>query len=266
MTDGRTDVSPVVPRTAAFSVTTKLAFATPQRDLPGTGVTVVVSSYNYERYILDTLSSVQAQSHRNLELIVVDGCSSDRSAEIAERWIAANGARFSCAKLLSHAQNYGLFQARNTGFENASNEFVFVLDSDDLLYPTAIAKLLDGCVHADAQVAYSQLEFFDEAAEIGPAGIWNPGRLAHGNYIDALSLVRKSAWQAVGGFARLFNPGHEDYDLWCKFVEHGFTGAFIPEVLCRYRIHGDSMYQKMSSADRVEAQCEMIVRHPWMKL
>jgi glycosyltransferase involved in cell wall biosynthesis len=266
MTGGQPIVGPAMPGPASFPVTTRVAFATAQRELPGTGVTVVVSSYNYERYILDTLSSVHAQTHRNLELIVVDDCSLDRSAEIAERWIAANGARFSCAKLLSHAQNYGLFQARNTGFENASNEFVFVLDSDNLLYPTAITKLLDGCVHAGAQAAYSQLEFFDEAAEVGPAGIWNPSRLAHGNYIDALSLVRKSAWRAVGGFARLFNPGHEDYDLWCKFVEHSFTGAFIPEVLCRYRIHGDSMYQKMNSADRVEAQCEMTVRHPWMKL
>jgi glycosyltransferase involved in cell wall biosynthesis len=254
-----------MPKSLPCPVTTTVTFATRQRDQAGTGVTVIVSSYNYERYILDTLASVSAQTHGNLELIIVDDYSLDRSVEIVERWLGTTEARFSSAKLILHHRNHGLHQARNTAFENASNEFIFVLDSDNLLYPTAIAKLLEGCENAAAQMAYSQLEFFDEVTDIGGAGIWDPDRLAEGNYIDAMALVRKSAWHAVGGYSRLVNPGFEDYDLWCKFVEHGFKGVFIPEILCRYRIHGKSMLRRMDHQELEDRYFEMRSRHPWLK-
>jgi len=249
-----------------FPITTSVTFAAPRRVQAGIGVTVIVSSYNYERYILDTLESVSALTHPNLEVVVVDDCSTDQSANIVERWLRENVARFNGAKLISHDQNYGLDQTRNTGFEFASNEFVFVLDSDNLLYPTAIAKLLDGCSHAATEAAYSQLEFFDETSDIGGAGIWDPDHLAERNYIDAMALIRKSAWHAVGGYSRLVNPGFEDYDLWCKFVEHGFKGTYIPEILCRYRIHKKSMFRRMDNQGLEDRYCEMLFRHPWLKL
>jgi glycosyltransferase involved in cell wall biosynthesis len=249
-----------------FPVTTRTIFESRPRELPGTGVTVIVSSYNYGRYALDALASVHAQTHRNLELIALDNCSTDQSVAIIASWMEANGARFSRARFLSHDQNYGVVQSRNTCFQHASNEFVFVLDIDNILFPTAIAKLLNGCMHAGAHAAFSQLELFDQASDIAGAGIWDPDRLERGNYIDAIALIRKSTWQAVGGYGWLIKPEFADYDLWCKFIEHGFKGAFIPEVLCRYRIHGDSMLRRMSDHEREQLYCELLLHHPWMKL
>jgi glycosyltransferase involved in cell wall biosynthesis len=255
-----------MPDLLPFPVTSATAFESEGPEMAGTCVTVVVNSYNYDRHLLETLASVSAQTHDNLELIIVDDHSSDRSLELAKGWMADNQTRFWRAKLLVHDQNYGLFQTRNTGFEHASAEYIFSLDSDNILYPRAIGKMLAGCVNAAAQAAYSQLEFFDEVSQIGCVGVWDPVRLAQGNYIDAMALIKKSAWHSVGGYSRLIRPGFEDYDLWCKFVRHGFYGVFIPEVLCRYRVHGDSMLRQMSEQDMDESYCEMIVRHPWLRL
>ncbi len=232
----------------------------------GTGVTVSVSSYNYAAFIVDCLDSVFAQTHDNIELIVVDDCSTDRSLALLKSWLESNATRFNGSKLIAHRHNYGLFQARNTGFEAASNDFVFVLDSDNMLYASAIAKLLSGCLHSGAEAAYSQLELFGEREDIAGAQVWDPERLARGNYIDAMAMVRKSAWQAVGGYSRLGNPGLEDYDMWCNFVERGFKGVFVPEILCRYRVHGQSMLQSMVGEGLDDAYFELMVRHPWLKL
>jgi len=256
----------MMPDLLPFPVTSTTVFESEGIEPAGAGVSVVVSSYNYDRYLLETLASVSAQTHDKLELIIVDDHSSDGSVELAKGWMADNHSRFWSAKLLVHDQNYGLFQTRNTGFEHACAEYIFSLDSDNILYPRAISKLLAGCVTAAAQAAYSQLEFFDEVAGVGCVGVWDPARLALGNYIDAMALIKKSAWHSVGGYSRLIRPGFEDYDLWCKFVRQGFHGVFIPEVLCRYRIHGDSMLRRMSEQEMDESYCEMIMRHPWLSM
>ena len=249
-----------------FPIKIATAFQSEFPEPAGIRATVVVASYNYDRYLLETLQSVRAQTHKNLELIIVDDHSSDRSVELAKGWMTDNQTRFWRTKLLVHGQNCGLFQTRNTGFEHANAEYIFSLDSDNILYPSAISKMLNGCLNAKAQAAYSQLEFFDEVSQVGCVGIWDPARLAQGNYIDAMALIKKSAWDAVSGYSRLIKPGFEDYDLWCKFVRLGFHGAFIPEVLCRYRIHADSMLRQMSEQEVEESYSEIILRHPWLRL
>ena len=128
---------------------------------------------------------------------------------------------------MTHKDNQGLAQARNTAFELAETEFVFVLNSDNCLYPRAIARLLESLDEGDKGVAYSQLHLFDEECRLGNADVWSYDRLREGNYIDAMALIRKSAWVQVGGYTPM--QGWEDYDLWCKFMEAGIEGVFVPE-------------------------------------
>ena len=139
-----------------------LVFETPRQALKGTGVTVIVTLYNYETYIKNALDSVFQQSHQNIELIVVDDASRDGSLAIARRWLEQNGARFGRAILLSHFKNGGVGRARNAAFTNATNEYVFVLDADNEIYPEAITRILSTCISADAEAAYSLIEKFGE--------------------------------------------------------------------------------------------------------
>jgi glycosyltransferase involved in cell wall biosynthesis len=168
--------------------------------------------------------------------------------------------------LLAHDDNCGLAQARNTAFANATNDYVFVLDADNEIRPDAIAKLLAACVRENAEVAYSLIEKFGNATGVG-GEVWNPASFRFGNYIDAMALVRKSAWQRAGGYNQPSDiQGWEDYDLWCKFVEFGFRGVLVPEVLCRYRVHRSSMLREVSDPKKDRLRLAMMKRHPWLRL
>jgi glycosyltransferase involved in cell wall biosynthesis len=247
-------------------IETTIAYQSSPSERAGTGVSVIVTLYDYADSVLNALESVHAQTHENLELIVVDDGSRDASRAVTEQWMKSKGTRFSRAALVAHRENYGLAQARNTAFEKASNEFVFVLDADNEIYPSAITSLLSACQNAQAQGAYSQIERFGDETGPGAADVWNPARLSYGNYIDAMALVRKSSWRAAGGYQVFDIPGWEDYDLWCRFVELGFKMVFVPQLLCRYRVHTRSMLRRQTNPNLKHLIAEMLFRHPWLEL
>ncbi len=94
-----------------------------------------------------------------------------------------------------------------------------------------------------------------------------PTRLAGGNFIDAMALVAKPAWAAVGGYAHI-EHGWEDYDFWCRFAEMGLLGVKVAEVLAEYRVHEASM---LHTETDVDANKQAIVatlerRHPWLSV
>ena len=229
-------------------------------------VSVTVTAFNYGHFLPECLDSVAGQTHQELELIVVDDMSGDATAQIAEDWLGSRGDRFERVRLVRHRTNEGLSRARNTAFRLAEGGCVFVLDADNALYPRAIARLLEAIEEAEAGVAYSQLEFFGDLSRIGVADVWNPASFIPRNYVDAMSLVSKKAWERVGGY-RDMNYGWEDYELWCKFIEHGIEGAYVPEILCRYRVHGGSMTSRMTAEQQrrlARTAHEITALHPWL--
>ena len=233
----------------------------PQRDL----VTVAVSLFNYDAHIVECLDSVAAQDHGAIELIVVDDASSDESAVTAARWLEDHSARFTRTALLRHAVNEGLAETRNTAFARASADYVMVLDADNGLFPRAIGRLLESAVDADAALAYSQAALFGDVQTPGYADVWTPERFRRANYVDAMALVSKAAWAQVGGYQHL-EHGWEDFDFWCCFVEAGLTGVFVPELLCRYRVHGGSMLRTRTDPGRDGVIAQLSYRHPWLDL
>ena len=229
-------------------------------------VSVIVTLYDYGHYLDACLDSIRAQTQSALELIIVDDCSTDDSLAAATRWLAGNEDAFAGYRLLRHTKNMGLSYARNTAFAQAGAPYVFVMDADNMLYPPAIARCLAAIKAAGAGAAYTQLEFFDERKGIGLADYWSKERLKRANYIDAMALVDKRAWENVGGYTQLMATGWEDYDFWCKFVEHGLGAVFVPEVLCRYRWHGKSMSLTETNPNAGTLILEMSLRHPWLEL
>ncbi len=237
-----------------------------QRAGGAASVCVAVSLYNYARFLPECLDSVAAQTHAPLELIVVDDASQrDDSQEVARAWLTANRERFSRVLLLGHKRNQGLAQARNTAFAAARAPHVFVLDADNSLYPRAIERLHRAISGHDFAAAYSQLEFFGARQCLGTADVWDRARFQHGNTIDAMALVSKHAWQRVGGYTHL-DGGWEDFDFWCKFIDHGLTAAFVPQILCRYRVHPSSMLRTEHLDHSAQLAVLMVLRHPWLQL
>jgi glycosyltransferase involved in cell wall biosynthesis len=90
-------------------------------------VSVIIPVYNVEAYLRRCLDSICGQTWRNLEIICVNDCTTDKSAEILEEY-AANDKRF---KIITHSKNRGLSAARNTGMAAATGEYIYFIDSDD---------------------------------------------------------------------------------------------------------------------------------------
>jgi GT2 family glycosyltransferase len=140
-----------------------------------------------------------------------------------------------------------------------------MLDADNKIYPSAIGRLVEE-LDADpgAAFAYSQIEVRAEGEPIAlmSALPWSPRQLRRGNYIDAMSLIRRDALLGVGGYSediRMY--GWEDYDLWCNFAEHGLRGRLHPEILCSYALTGSSMIS-VTNLDVSDAWRLMRRRYP----
>lgn len=230
------------------------------------GVTVAVSLYNYERFLVECLDSVVTQDHQDLELVIVDDASrGDGSVRVATEWLQRNHSRFGRATLLSHTHNQGLAEARNSAFEYARTDPVFVIDADNLIYPNALSTLHRIVRYDGYDAAYSQLEWFGNARRLGLATLWSKERLAQGNYIDAMALISKESWRRIGGYTHI-EGGWEDYDFWCKMIEAGMEALYVPQVLCRYRVHGESMLHTDTNIAAHRIAVELTLRHPWLSI
>ncbi len=225
-------------------------------------VSICVTNFNYSHFLPDCLNSMAAQTHKNLDLVIVDDKSSaDDSVAVATAWLKANAARFYRATLLVHCRNQGPSEARNTAFRNALSEYVFVIDADNEAYPRAIARLHAAMLAGPFDATYPQLEIFGDRKAIGSADIWDPKEVIDNNYVDVMGIVRKSAWQAVGGYSHI-DEGWEDYDFWLKFVDAGLTPGYVPEILCRYRVHGRSRTATEAYIAHEQLKLIMAFRHP----
>lgn len=211
-------------------------------------VTVIVTLYNYRQYIAPCLESVAAQTLPAVDLLVVDDCSPDDSARVAQRWCETRHPRFSWCRVVRHGTNQGLCQARNTAFALARTEQVFVLDADNLIYPRCLERLTSALEHCDASFAYSYLEKFGcDAGVLSHFSAWNPNTFRHGNRIDAMVLMRRQAWERAGGYSKAPVQGWEDFELWFKLARRGAWGILVPEILCRYRVHHSSMLRTVTN-------------------
>lgn len=229
-------------------------------------VTVAVSLYNYEGYIAEALSSVAVSDFQDFELVIIDDASTDDSQSRAQATIDAFP--WLVGKFIARGTNTGLPAARNLAIEHARAEYVFILDADNLVYPHAFGRLVDQLNRqSEPAFAYGILAKFD--AE-GPYDLvshlaWDPKRLRYGNYIDAMSMLRRSAVMAVGGYTT--DPrlgGWEDLALWCAFAEAGMHGVLVPEILGLYRAGRHSMLS-VTNIDASEAWSVLLERFPFLR-
>jgi glycosyltransferase involved in cell wall biosynthesis len=211
-------------------------------------VTVIISLYNYSNFVASCLESVEAQTQDDLDLVVVDDCSTDQSTEVVASWLDDHAGRFNRCRLVRHLANSGLAHTRNTAFSFAASPYVFVLDADNILYPRCLESLRAALENCDASFAYCYAEKFGDVSELANFFPWDPSRFPVNNTIDAMVLIRKAAWEQVGGYSRdMPVMGWEDFDLWFKLARVKGWGVLVPEILTRYRVHGTSMLRTVTN-------------------
>lgn len=136
-------------------------------------VSVIVPVYNAESCIEECIASILAQTHGNLEVLVVDDGSVDGSSVVL-RGIVARDDRVK----LFIKENGGVSSARNLGLDNASGSFVAFVDADDTVEPNMIEALLSACIETGSDVACCDFRR-------GNRGRWS----AHNQEVDAFSIM-----------------------------------------------------------------------------
>lgn len=230
-------------------------------------VTVIVPLYNYAQYVTEALDSVRTQTLATLDLIVVDDASTDTSLTVAHDWARQHADRFNRVLVLRNRENSGLAFTRNIGFDRAETPFVLPLDADNRLLEECAAICLAELKSSGAAFAYPTLRNFGDSDHLISDKPYAAMRFASGNYIDAMAMVRKSVWAAVGGYIHI-RFGWEDYDFWCRAAEHGFWGVHLEEVLGEYRFHSESMLRTTTNLpeNRLKVIEQLERRHPWLRL
>lgn len=120
-------------------------------------ISFVVTSYNYEKYILKTLESIKAQTYRNFEIIIVDDCSNDNSCKIIEDFISEN--QDLKITLIKQSSNQGQIASMIKGLESAQGQFVSFIDSDDILMPDYAKHHIR--VHLETSVAFTSCQIIE---------------------------------------------------------------------------------------------------------
>lgn len=234
----------------------------PKLELPR--VSVLLTVFNHADLAVEAVRSVATNECRDLELIAVDDASSDGSADAVRAALAE--APWLSAKLVRRNVNSGLpASSRNLAFEHASGELLFILDADNLVLPRGIPKLV-AALDADPELAfaYGIIEKFDPSGAVGIESWleWDPERLRFGNYVDAMALIRRSAFEAVGGYSeQRALAGWEDYALWIAMAEAGLGGVRVPDFVGRYRVSQYSMLS-ITGIDHSTAWTTLLRNYP----
>jgi len=222
-------------------------------------VSVVITLFNYSAYIRGCLDSVKASRTDDLpggfEVLVVDDGSTDSSVTVVKDYMRSTPLPIF---LVKKRANTGLADARNIGLLMARAPLAFILDADNQIRPECLAAHYRALAASDDALAYGIINRFDEATgkSLGTMSDceWNVRTLVSRPCIDAMAMVRKEVVQKLGGYSteygKILPQGFEDYDLWLKLAQAGYSGKFIPQTLSDYRIHSNSMLKNTRTFQR----------------
>lgn len=222
-------------------------------------ISIVLPTYNGQRYLAEALDSLLAQTFTDWELIVVDDCSSDDTPRLLADYAARDGR----VQVIRNAVNRRLPASLNIGFAQATGEY-FTWTSDDNRYlPTALATLVNTLETSDAAVVYSSVYLIDDAGQRSGQRQAPPmSTLTHRNAVGACFLYRREV-QGSGYREDLFLV--EDYEFWLR-ASLSFTMTPITALLYEYRVHAGSLTQQRQqtiAAAREKLLVSYLPRLPW---
>jgi glycosyltransferase involved in cell wall biosynthesis len=205
--------------------------------LPDYLVSIVIPAYNPTTFLLEAIASASAQTHRNIEIVLVnDGSDKPESLAVLEQASRLAGTYL-------EQPNRGLGAARNAGIRAAHGEFVVPLDADDLIEPAYIGECLTALEDSHAAFAYTDFRVFGTETYQERPGEYNLYRLLDRNYLTYAALIRKHDWENSGGYDESLKCfGYEDWEFWLRLGARNRFGRYVPKSLFRYRKHGASLY------------------------
>ncbi len=239
-------------------------------------VSVIIPCYNAEKYIEQAIESALNQTHKYLELIIINDGSTDVSEELIIKYCNLD----SRVKYFSQ-QNKGVSFARNEGIKKAVGEFIAFLDADDVWEPENVEKKIKVLnEYKTIDWVFSDMYLADEM--LNKTGI-REGR-DNGNLLNSLLLrkgeiigvpsniiVRSSCFEVIDISFDTNLSTSADWDFCLQLLSKGFSCKRVPLPLWSYRVHEDSMSHNVQTlqSDNLyvlrKAQSQIFFKSFWFK-
>lgn len=202
-------------------------------------VSIITPSYNSSQFIERTIQSIQNQTHKNWELIIIDDCSKDNSYAVVQKY-ANQDKRI---KLIKLEKNSGAAVARNTGIENSSGKFIAFLDSDDTWHPQKLEKQVKFMLEYDYAFSYTQYHQVNEKGKkIGD--LYFPAKTNYKNLLKTCVIGCLTAMYDTEKIGKVYFPlirKRQDFALWLKILKMVPYAYCVPEDLASYTVRSDSI-------------------------
>ena len=217
-------------------------------------VTVIALCYNHEGFVLEALQSVENQSYNNIELIIVDDFSTDKSIPTILKFLENKP----LVKTILNKNNLGNCRSFNQALKIAQGKYIIDLSTDDIMLPERVTLQVEKFEESsdDVGVVYSNGIYVDKNSKSLRGGqILNDSIMPEGNvYKDFLKgsflmpctmMIRKTVLEELGGYDE--SLAYEDLDFWLR-SSRSWEYAYLPKILSYQRIvagsHSANFYKR----------------------
>ncbi len=207
----------------------------PVDERPFADVAVIIPCHNYGRFLRRAIDSILSQTVRPWEIMVVDDASTDDTKDIA---LSYADRRVTYIRV----ENLDLAATRNSGALATFASFLLFLDADDYLQNDYIERCLEPFTNHRIGFVYGDVQEFGESTEFRRSLDFDPVLLSYSNYICSHALIRRHAFDCVGGY-RSIPHAMEDWDFYRLLVSAHYMGKRADTRSFYYK-HKDSMLEK----------------------
>ncbi len=222
-------------------------------------ISIITACYNSEATIEDTIRSVISQDYENLEFIIIDGASTDRTMRIIEKY------RAKIHKIISE-KDYGIYFAFNKGIRMASGDVVGILNSDDFY---ASSKVLSSVAEkfktSGCDCLYSDILFISKSNPSKIIRYWKAKEYQHGMFLKGWMpphptfFVKRELYNRYGFYNESLQYS-ADYELMLRFIHrYRISTAYLPEITIKMRMGGFG-----NESIRAKIQANLEDRKAWM--
>ena len=225
-------------------------------------VSIVIPTYNQEKFIRETIESVLKQTYKNIEIIVSDDCSNDGTIQMLKQLEAVD----SRIKLLLSDRNYGIPHNFNKAFDAVRGEFVAFLGGDDIMYPQKVKKMVAvlqsnqsvGLVYSDMLIRNSKTGNTTLHSERGIHQQPLDWVLKVDWFLEKRTGILPSACLARSNYylqVRYDERFYLKHELWFTIQDYykspGMKWVYLDEVLGEYKVHGANFSESVTAKERV---------------
>ncbi|GGF25865.1 putative teichuronic acid biosynthesis glycosyltransferase TuaG [Halobacillus andaensis] len=214
-------------------------------------VSIITPAFNASNYILETIQSVKDQTYSNWEMIIVDDCSSDKTAEIVRKEVE----RDQRIKLITLVDNKGAATARNIAIKLSKGPYLAFLDSDDLWHPHKLEKQVNFMKEKQAGLSFTSYRIMRENGEKTDVVFHSAPQIDYHDLLRNTKIGTLTVMLDKRITGEVVMPSYrdcsEDYGLWLSILSKGVMAYGMKEELAIYRKSKNSLSgNKWSSAKK----------------